>query len=135
VSDHRSTERQRRREQGGNTPGELARGLAEAALTRKAEGIVILDLEGLTSMADHFVIATVTTDVHARAVAEAVVEWARETVGERPWHVEGDEGSRNWILLDYVDVVVHLMQPETRAYYSLERLWGDAPRRPVEDPT
>jgi ribosome-associated protein len=135
VSDHRSTERKRRREQGGNTPGELARGLAEAALTRKAEGIVIIDLEGLTSMADHFVIATVTTDVHARAVAEAVVEWARETVGERPWHVEGDEGSRNWILLDYVDVVVHLMQPETRAYYSLERLWGDAPRHPVEDPT
>jgi len=133
VNDSRSTERHRRRERGESAPGELARGLAEAALTRKAEGIVILDLEGLTSMADHFVIATVTTDVHARAVAEAVVGWAKGTLGERPWHVEGDEGSRNWILLDYVDVVVHLMQPDTRAYYGLERLWGDAPRHPVED--
>jgi ribosome-associated protein len=134
MNDDRSTERQRRRERGGSDPGELARGLAEAALERKAEGIVILDLAGLTSMTDHFVIATVTTDVHARAVAEAVVEWAKETVGERPWHVEGDEGTRNWVLLDFVDVVVHLMQPETRAYYALEKLWGDAPRHPVEDP-
>ena len=49
--------------------------------------------------------------------------------------MEGDEGSRNWILLDYVDVVVHLMQPDTRLYYALERLWGDAPRHRVEDPS
>jgi ribosome-associated protein len=125
--------RQRRRDRGGSTPADLARGLAEAALARKAEEVVILDLEGITSMTDHFVIATVTTDVHARAVAEAVMEWAEKAVRERPWHVEGDEGSRNWILLDYVDVVVHLMQPETRAYYALERLWGDAPRHRVED--
>lgn len=128
MSDARSDERDRRRERGEPVPADLARGLAEAARDKRAEGIVILDLRGLTSMADYFVVATVTADVHARAVAEGVREWARENLGERPWHVEGDEGGRTWVLLDYVDVVVHLMQPDVRNYYALERLWGDAPR-------
>jgi ribosome-associated protein len=133
VTDERSAERDRRRERGEPVPADLARGLAEAARDKKAEGIVILDLRGLTSMADYFVVATVTTDVHARAVAEGVRMWAAETLEERPWHVEGDEGGRNWVLLDYVDVVVHLMQPDVRIYYALERLWGDAPREEVGD--
>ncbi len=125
--------RREQRGKGGVPPAELARGIADAALEKKAEELVCLDLRRLTTMTDYFVIATVSTDVHSRAVEEAVRELIRERFGVRPWHVEGAESSRNWILIDYVDVVVHLFQPETRAYYDLERLWGDAPREVITD--
>ncbi|MFO7768725.1 MAG: ribosome silencing factor [bacterium] len=113
----------------------LARRLAEAAREKKAEELVILDLRDLTSVTDFFVIGTVSTDVHARAVSEHVVEWAEEELDERPWHVEGADGERPvWILMDYVDVVVHLFHPEARDYYGLERLWGDAPSEELGEP-
>jgi ribosome-associated protein len=133
MAEARSAERSRRKERGEPVPADLARGLASAALEKRAEDVVLLDLRGLTSMTDFFVVATVSTDVHSRAVSEAVQGWARETLDERPWHVEGEEGARHWLLLDYVDVVVHLFQPEARDYYGLERLWGDAPREEVTD--
>ena len=130
----RSGERERRKVRGEPDPHDLALGLSEAALGKKATDIFVLDLRGLTTMTDFFVVATVSTDVHSRAVTEGIVEWAREEMGERPWHIEGDEGSRAWVLLDYVDVVVHLQQPDARDYYGLERLWGDAPKEEVSDP-
>ena len=133
MSEARSAQRRKRQEQGEPAPHDLARGLAEAALEKRAEEVVLLDLRGITSMTDYFVVATVSTDVHARAVSEAVERWAREELGERPWHVEGAEGARHWVLLDFVDVVVHLFQPEARDYYGLERLWGDAPREEFAD--
>ncbi len=116
------------------TSQRLARGFAEAALNKKATELVILDLRKLTNVTDFFVVGTVSTDVHSRAVEDAVKQWAEGQLGERPWHVEGAEGTRTWVLLDYVDVVVHLFQPQARAYYSLERLWGDAPREDIKDP-
>lgn len=127
-------EQRKRRKKKVPASQRLARGLAEAARDKKAEELVILDLRDLTSVTDFFVIGTVSTDVHARAVSEHMVEWAEEEMEERPWHVEGADGERRtWILMDYVDVVVHLFRPETRDYYGLERLWGDAPAEELED--
>lgn len=116
----------------GATP-EVARGFAEAALIKKATDLIILDLKNLTSMTDFFIVGTVSTDVHSRAVEGAIVDWAMNELQMRPWHIEGAEGSRNWVLLDYIDVVVHLFRPEARDYYSLERLWGDAPTEEIKD--
>jgi ribosome-associated protein len=65
-------------------------------------------------------------------VHEAVQESLRTQAGEKPWHVEGIDHA-HWVLLDYVDLVVHIFNPEKRAFYSLERLWGDAPREDVPD--
>ena len=111
----------------------LARRMAEAARDKKAHDVAIMDLRGLTSMTDWFVIATASTEVHARAVMEHIQERAREDLDERPWHVEGRQGGSTWVLMDYVDVVLHLFRPEARSYYGLERLWGDAPTEWLED--
>ena len=98
--------------------------VAELALTKKAENVVSMDLRGLTTTCDFFVICEGTSDVHVKAIADAVVEGMKEA-DERPWHVEGYE-ARKWVLVDYVNVVVHVFDTETRDYYQLERLWGDA---------
>ena len=113
------------------TSEERAVRTAELALTKKAESVLSMDLRGLTSTCDFFIIATGTSDVQVKAIADAIKEGMTE-VGEKPWHVEGYEG-RRWILLDYVDVVVHVFDEETRDYYQLERLWGDAKMRTFED--
>ena len=112
---------------------DLARAITGAALEKKATDIRIMDMRGLTTMTDYFVVVTISTDVHSRAVEGAISEQARESFNARPWHVEGGEGGRTWVLMDYVDVVVHLFEAETREFYSLERLWGDAPTEEVAD--
>ena len=103
---------------------ELARQISRFMFEKKAEEVVLADLGGLTSVTDYFVLATATSDLHARAVADHVVD-SLEAVGIRPHHKEG-YSSFKWILIDYVDVVVHIFQKDARAYYDLERLWGDA---------
>lgn len=110
---------------------ERAARTAELALTKKAENVLTMDLRGLTSACDFFVICHGTSDVQVRAIAEAIKDGMTEE-GEKPWHIEGMEGKR-WVLLDYVDVVVHVFDKETRDYYQLERLWGDAKFRTFED--
>lgn len=107
------------------TPMDQARRYAEAALDRKAEDVVALDVASLTSFTDAFVIATGTSDRHVKAVADAVVERAHE-LGRKPLGVEGYEGGE-WVLIDLDDVVVHVFQSERREHYDLERLWADAP--------
>jgi ribosome-associated protein len=92
---------------------------------RKGQKVVVLDLRGLSDAADYFVIASGTSDAHVRGIADGVVR-ALEEAGYPANHVEGLSSGR-WVLLDFVDVVVHLFHPETRAYYRLERLWQDAP--------
>jgi ribosome-associated protein len=99
---------------------------AEAALSRKAGDFVALDLRELQGVADHFLICSGESEIQVKAIAEAVEEKLAE-VGVEPWHVEGREG-RRWVLLDYVDFVVHVFHVRTREYYLLERLWGDAHR-------
>ncbi|MBD3348858.1 MAG: ribosome silencing factor [Candidatus Eisenbacteria bacterium] len=98
--------------------------VAALALSKKAENVISLDLRGLTSTCDFFLICSGTSDVHVKAIVDAIVEGMKEA-GERPWHVEGYE-ARKWALVDYVNVVVHVFDTQTRDYYELERLWGDA---------
>lgn len=91
----------------------------------KGTSISVLDLRGIHGATDYFVIASGTSDAHVRGIADSVVE----QLGRQGWkahHVEGTASGR-WVLLDFVDFVVHLFHPETRAFYQLERLWGDAP--------
>lgn len=104
---------------------------SEWLLDRKGEDIVVLDLRNIAEFTDYFMICTGSSDVQARALADAVIEGMKEA-GQRPLHVEGYD-SRRWILIDFVDVVIHVLQPEERGFYTLERLWGDAPTRHVTD--
>lgn len=97
----------------------------QAAEDRKARQLVVLDLRPVTDATDYFVIASGTSDAHVRGIADAVLEQLGRD-GHDAYHVEGLQGGR-WVLLDYVDFVMHLFHPETRAFYQLERLWGDAP--------
>jgi len=100
--------------------------LVTAALAdRKAVDPVLLDLRGLSSATDYFVIASGTSDAHVRGMAEHLMA-ALEPQGIAPHHVEGLAQGR-WVLLDYVDFVVHVFHPQVREFYQLERLWGDAP--------
>lgn len=106
-------------------PASLARALraAEAAEAKRAESVVVLDLRPLTLVADYFVICTSTSRVQMRAVVDHVADALADT-GVRAVR-EGDETGQ-WVLLDFGDVVVHVFGPEARAFYRLERLWGDA---------
>ncbi len=92
---------------------------------RKAIDPIVLDLRGLTAAADYFVIVSGTSHGHVRGMAEHLMA-ALEPRGIAPHHVEG-LGQGRWVLLDYVDFVVHVFHPELREFYQLERLWGDAP--------
>ena len=96
----------------------------EFADNKKAENILVLDVQKVSSVTDFFVIASGTSDAHVRGIAEHVMERLGRR-GHRTHHVEGLGG--RWVLLDFVDFVIHLFHPETRAFYQLERLWGDAP--------
>ena len=98
----------------------------EAADDLRARDLVALDLRGLNDAIDWFVIGSGTSDAHVRGIAQSVVQ-RLEAEGVRVHHVEGLPAGR-WVLLDFVDVVVHLFHPEARAFYKLEKLWSDAPR-------
>lgn len=100
--------------------------IAAAASDRKAADLAILDLRGISSVADFFVIATGRSDVHVRAICDRIEEQLAEQ-DEKPVAREGVRNGR-WALLDYGDVVAHVFQPESRAFYDLERLWSHAPR-------
>jgi ribosome-associated protein len=97
---------------------------ARAALAKKARTPVALDLRELSGVCDYFFICSGSSEVQVKAIAEAV-EDGLKLQGVRPWHIEGFE-SRRWVLLDYVEVVVHVFHEKTREYYMLDRLWGDA---------
>ncbi len=102
-----------------------------AILSRKGEDVVVLDLRGHSDVADLFVIATATSEPQAMAIAEGVQDELREA-GEKPLSVEGTD-RRSWVLLDYVDLIVHVMQSSAREYYAIERLWNDVPRLDVPE--
>ena len=106
---------------------EVVRLAADAAAAVKPSYLVILDLRGLCSFTDHFLIASADSARQVRAIAERVEEQlARARI--RMSHREG-MGEAQWILLDYQDVVVHIFDDETREFYDLERLWADAPKQ------
>jgi len=110
---------------------EKARRIASAALDKKAEDVVALDVRGLVSFTDAFVIATGNSDRHVRSIVSGVGEALREQ-GEKTIGVEGEEEGR-WVLMDFGDVIVHVFQREVRQLYDLERLWGDAPRTEFDE--
>lgn len=114
------------REAGAAGPSPVAAVAMRAADDLKARELVALDLRGLNDATDWFVIGSGTSDAHVKGIANAVIQQMAEA-GWAPHHVEGLAAGR-WVLLDFVDVVVHLFHPEARAFYQLERLWNDAPR-------
>lgn len=92
---------------------------------------MLIDLREVSDAADFFVICTGTSEPHIRALANDLSETLREA-GDKPWHVEGTESLR-WVLVDLVDVVIHIFRDEAREFYALERLWGDADATRFED--
>jgi ribosome-associated protein len=102
---------------------------AGAADDKKAYDILVLDLRGLTYITDYFVICSCGNTSQIGAVADWI-DQRMSVEGKPASHIEGLAGS-SWVLMDFDDVVVHIFDEQTRAYYSLERLWGDAPRVPV----
>ena len=103
-----------------------------AARDKKAADIVVLDLRTASGFTDYFVICTGQNPRQISAIADAVVASVREQAGERPALVEGIEKSA-WVLLDYFNFVVHVFSPDCRAFYNLERLWGNAVRHEMSD--
>ena len=107
-----------------NSSNGLARRVVELALAKKGEDVLLMDLRGVLDVTDFFVIATGYSEIQVQAIADAIVDGSREA-GEAPAHVEGRAGGR-WVLIDFIDVVAHVMLPEEREKYKLDRLWGDA---------
>jgi len=108
----------------------FAQRAAQVAIDNKAQDVVLLDLRGVTDMTDFFLIASGTSDTHVRALGEHIMAELKKE-GFPVHHVEGLEKGR-WVLLDFVDFVVHLFHPTLRNFYQLERLWADAQEVPLE---
>ena len=105
---------------------------AHLCLDLKAQDVLLLNLKPVSDMTDYFIIGSGTSDTHVRSVAEHVMDELRKE-GLRPAHVEGLQQGR-WVLLDYVDFVVHLFHPTLRQFYQLERLWADAEPVAIGEP-
>ena len=112
------------------TPKKLAQTIGKLAVEKNGFDIQLLDLRKCSDVANYFVIASGSVDVHVKAVADSIIDGLKEK-NIKAWHVEG-YNNLQWILLDYVTVVVHIFQPEIREYYSLEKLWGDAPIEKID---
>lgn len=113
------------------TPELLAEAVAAQALDKKAIDVVLLDLRGVAGYTDYFVICSGNTDRQTKAIHDAIHMELKKQHGILPRRVEGLSEAR-WILMDYLDVVVHVFTPETRDFYRLESLWGDVPRRELD---
>jgi ribosome-associated protein len=109
----------------------LAKKIAQLTLTKKASDVVIMDLRKLTDVTDFFVVCSADSDTQVKAIADAVSE-GTDKIGVPAWHEEGLM-QRQWVLIDYVDVVVHVFHKEIRKHYGLEKLWGDAKIEEVID--
>ncbi len=105
--------------------------VVDLIMEKKGEDILILDLSDITTVSDFFIITTGNSNVHIKAIADEIREKMKQDYGENPWHVEGYTAMK-WVLLDFVDFVVHIFDAETRTYYSLEKIWKDAQHRMVK---
>ncbi len=109
----------------------LAELLIEGLTDLKGQDIVMLDLREITqSVCDFFIIVTGTSSTHVGGLADSAEKKVKENGGDSPWHVEGYQQG-DWVLLDYVDVVVHIFRAEAREFYALEKLWADASFRRI----
>ena len=113
-------------------PAGLARVIADYASDKKAIDLAELDLRGVLGYTDFFVICSGNTDRQTKAIHDGIHEGLKKEHGLLPRRVEGLAEAR-WILMDYLDVIVHIFTPEAREFYRLEQLWGEAPRRAILD--
>ena len=113
------------------TPERLAETIAALAADKKAIDITVLDLRGVIGYTDYFVICSGNTERQAKAIHDGIHQTLKDDHGLLPRRVEGVRESR-WILMDYLDVVVHVFTPEARDFYRLEQLWGEVPARAME---
>lgn len=111
-------------------PKALARRIIKAVWDKKAEDIVLLNLKKISGVTDYFVICTASSAIHSRVLADEVM--AKLKGKDLIVHIEGQEGGR-WILIDCFDVVLHIFVEEARAFYGLEKFWGDAPKEEFPD--
>ncbi|MDP9294065.1 MAG: ribosome silencing factor [Actinomycetota bacterium] len=111
--------------------GQLADWIAGYAADKKANDVVALDLRGVIGYTDYFVICSGNTERQAKAIHDGIHLGMKNDHALLPRRVEGVSESR-WILMDYLDVVIHVFTPEARDFYRLEQLWGEAPKRAVE---
>ena len=107
-----------------NSSKKLSNLIANLILNKKGTDIKILDVRELTSLTEFFIICTSDSAPKTRAITEYIKEELKK-LGTKPWHIEGLE-KMEWVLLDYVDIVINIFNPETREYYNIERLWTDA---------
>ena len=126
----KSLENPDRQRSSGTDSSALTRQIVEAIQAKKARDVLLIDMSKVSEISDYFVICTGDSDLQIKAIVDGVQEDVREATGERPWRTEGYE-SRQWVLIDYVDVVVHVFDQEHRSYYNLERLWADAPTEEI----
>ncbi len=106
--------------------------VSEALLEKKAVEIKVLDVRSLTTLTDFFIICSGNSDTQIKALANNVTEKIKEQTGEQVWRKEG-LGNKKWVVLDYVDVVVHIFNEETRQFYALENMWNDAEITAIEE--
>jgi len=106
--------------------------ITEALLEKKAKDIVLLDVRDLTTLTDYFIVCHGTSETQISALAGSVTEKTKKQIGESVWKQEGME-ARRWIILDYVNIVVHIFNEEKREFYGIERMWSDAAITEIED--
>lgn len=111
---------------------ELTKKITDLIFNKKGDNVKVLDLRSLTTMSDYFVICSADSETQVKAIADEVDKKLKDE-GIKSWHKEGYK-ALSWVLLDYVDVIVHIFRKEAREFYNLEKLWGDAPVTVVEDP-
>lgn len=111
---------------------EMVQVITDALLSRKGKDITVLDVSELTTLTDFFVVCHGTSDVQIKALADVVEEDVQKQIDEKAWKKEGLQG-RTWIILDYVNIVVHIMTKEKRDFYGIERMWNDAKVTHIKD--
>lgn len=116
----------------GLSSPDLASRAAALMLDKHAKAVTIMDLRGLISVTDFFVICTGESDVQVKAIVDHVDDSLRKA-GDKPYHIEG-YGKSSWVIVDFVDVVAHIFSPSSREYYGLERLWADAKVADITEP-
>ena len=111
---------------------DLANRISDIIFTKKGFNVLVIDLRNLVSFTDYFVICSADSDTQVKAIADEVDRVLSDD-GIKCWHKEGLK-ALSWVLLDYVDVVVHIFKKDSREFYNLEKLWGDAPTEKMKDP-
>lgn len=111
---------------------ELTRQISDIIFTKKGFNVLAIDLRKLVTFTDYFVVCSADSDTQVKAIADQI-DKSLSDEGIKCWHREGLK-ALSWVLLDYVDVVVHIFKKDAREFYNLEKLWGDAPSEKMKDP-